>query len=159
MSVAFCHVLLCKCLGKRSKKLIHYGIVTGGAGALALEGAKALLDHGLQGLALWDISFDHSEAGVEELRKEYPTAKIATIDVDVRDSKSIDMALEATVRTFGSVNIMCCFAGVVGCTPSVDVGAEEWRRVMDINCNGTFLCAQAAARCVPRSKAVYSRAS
>jgi NAD(P)-dependent dehydrogenase (short-subunit alcohol dehydrogenase family) len=60
------------------------------------------------------------------------------------------MALEATIRTFGSVNIMCCFAGVVGCTPSVDVKAEEWKRVMDINCNGVFLCAQAAGRYVMR---------
>jgi NADP-dependent 3-hydroxy acid dehydrogenase YdfG len=104
------------------------------------------LDHGLQGLALWDISFEHSEAALELLKKDYPSAKIATIDVDVRDGSSVDMALEATLRTFGSVNIMCCFAGVVGCTPSVDVRAEEWKRVMDINCNGVFLCAQAAAR-------------
>jgi NAD(P)-dependent dehydrogenase (short-subunit alcohol dehydrogenase family) len=56
------------------------------------------------------------------------------------------MALKATVRTFGAVNILCCFAGVVGCTPSVDVKAGEWKRVMDINCNGIFLCAQTVAR-------------
>ncbi len=123
-------------------------VVTGGAGTLAIEGAKALLDHGLAGLALWDISFEHSQPAIEALRKEYPSAKIATIDVDVRDSKSIDTALEATIRTFGSINHMCCFAGVVGCTPTVDVKADEWKRVMDINCNGVFLCAQTAARYV-----------
>jgi sorbose reductase len=115
---------------------------------LAIECAKALLDHGLQGLALWDINFEQSETIIEELRKEYPTAEVATIDVDVRDSKSIDMALEATIRIFGTVNILCCFAGVVDCTPSVDVIAEAWKRVMDINCNGVFLCAQSVARYV-----------
>ncbi len=84
---------------------------------MAIECAKALLDHGLQGLALWDINFEHSETVIEELKKEYPTAKIVTIDVDVGDSKSIDMALEGTIRTFSTVNILCCFAGVVDCTP------------------------------------------
>lgn len=69
-----------------------------------------------------------------------------TIDVDVRDAKSIEMAMEATIRTFGSVNLLCCFAGVVGATPSVDVTAAEWSRVMDINCSGGFLCAQAVAK-------------
>jgi NADP-dependent 3-hydroxy acid dehydrogenase YdfG len=113
---------------------------------LALESAKALLDHGLQGLALWDINFDHAQETVEALKAEYPDGKIATIDVDVRDAKSVEMAMEATIRTFSTVNILCCFAGVVGCTPSVDVKAEEWRRVMDINCNGGFLCAQTVAK-------------
>ncbi|KIW04457.1 uncharacterized protein PV09_04722 [Verruconis gallopava] len=121
-------------------------VITGGAGTLALECAKALLDHGLQGLALWDINFDHSQATIEGLKKGYPNAKIATIKVDVRVSSTIDVALEDTVRIFGAVNILCCFAGVVGCTPTVDVKAEEWKRIMDINCNGVFLCAQAVAR-------------
>lgn len=104
------------------------------------------MEHGLQGLALWDVSFEHSEAAIEALKNEYPNVKIATIDVDVRDGKSVDMALEATVRTFGTINTLCCFAGVVGCAPSVDVKADEWKRVMDINCSGAFLCAQAVAR-------------
>jgi sorbose reductase len=71
-----------------------------------------------------------------------------TVIVDVRDSKSVDDAMETTVEKFGAVNVLCCFAGVVSCGASVDIDVEEWRRVLDINCTGNFLCAQAFARFV-----------
>lgn len=41
---------------------------------------------------------------------------------------------------------MCCFAGVVSCMHTVDVGADEWRRTLDVNTTGAFLCAQAVAK-------------
>jgi NAD(P)-dependent dehydrogenase (short-subunit alcohol dehydrogenase family) len=49
-------------------------------------------------------------------------------------------------KELGSINCLCCFAGVVSCGPSLEVGIDEWKRVMDINLTGAFLCAQAVAR-------------
>ncbi len=66
--------------------------------------------------------------------------------VDVRDEKSIAEAVTSTVKVLGSIDILCCFAGVVGCTHAVDMKAEDWRRTLDINLTGSFLCAQAVAR-------------
>lgn len=56
------------------------------------------------------------------------------------------MAVESTVKVLGSVDILCCFAGVVGCTHAIEMKADEWRRTHEINLTGSFLCAQAVAR-------------
>jgi sorbose reductase len=44
------------------------------------------------------------------------------------------------------VDHLLCFAGVVGCQHALAMTAAEWRRVLDINTTGAFLCAQAAAK-------------
>lgn len=120
--------------------------VTGGAGTLALESARALLEHGISGLALWDINPSQSSAGIERLRQEFPETKVITQKVDVTDAASIAAATQATVTELGSIDVLCCFAGIVGCTPAVDMTPDQWRRTLDINTTGGFLCAQAIAK-------------
>ncbi|KAF2429320.1 NAD(P)-binding protein [Tothia fuscella] len=122
------------------------GVVTGGAGVLALASARALLEHGLSGLALWDISFAHAASEIFSMRSDFPNVKIMTLECDVTDEKSVGKAVERTVEGLGSVNLLCCFAGVVNCAPSLDVGVEEWRRVIDVNLTGAFICARAVGR-------------
>lgn len=46
----------------------------------------------------------------------------------------------------GSVDHLLCFAGVVGCQHALEMTAGEWRKTLDINTTGGFLCAQAAAK-------------
>jgi sorbose reductase len=135
-------------LTKKPLTILATRSVTGGAGTLALESARALLEHGLSGLALWDISFIYAADPIASLQADFPSVAIETVIVDVRESKSVDDAMKTTIQKLGSVNVLCCFAGVVSCGPSVDVGVEEWRRVLDINCTGGFLCAQVFARFV-----------
>ncbi|OCK91512.1 NAD(P)-binding protein [Cenococcum geophilum 1.58] len=121
-------------------------IITGGAGTLALECARALLEHGLSGLALLDINPQQAAGPITSLIAEFPSAQIITKQVDVRDSESINAAVAETAKHLGSVDILCCFAGVVGCTHATDMALEEWKSTMDINCTGSFLCAQAVAK-------------
>lgn len=66
--------------------------------------------------------------------------------VDVTDEKSVGRAFEEVAQQLGGVDVLCCFAGVVGCTHAIEMTAAEWKRCMDINATGGFLCAQAAAR-------------
>ena len=125
-------------------------VITGGAGTLALAAARALLEHGLGGLALLDLAstLKSSSAAIDELQRDFPDAKIFTAAVDVRDEVQIADAMASAAAQFrgGAIDILCCFAGVVGCVPSLDASAAEWRRVVDVNQTGSFLCAQAAAR-------------
>ncbi|CAI6315691.1 unnamed protein product [Periconia digitata] len=119
---------------------------TGGAGTLALEAARALLEHGATGLALWDLNPDQSLTAITALHKSFPHARIITSPVDVRSESSIASALSSTIQVLGPISTLCCFAGVVGCTHAMDMPADEWRRTHDINLTGSFLCAQALAR-------------
>lgn len=120
--------------------------VTGGAGTLALEAARALLEHGISGLALLDVNPQQGDEATTALRAAYPGVNIIQGKVDVTDSSSVDAAFNEAAHKLGSIDCFCNFAGIVGCTHAIEMGELEWRRTLDVNSTGTFLCAQAAAK-------------
>ncbi|KAF2706410.1 2-deoxy-D-gluconate 3-dehydrogenase [Pleomassaria siparia CBS 279.74] len=121
-------------------------IITGGTGTLALTAARALLEHGCAGLALWDISPDDALPVIGQLHASFPHVRITTCTVDVRSPVEIGIAMEDTVKVLGPVSHLLCFAGVVGCAPALEMKVEDWRRTHDINLTGSFLCAQEFAK-------------
>lgn len=120
--------------------------MTGGAGTLALVNARALLEHGLTGLVLFDRDLSHGSTEIERLREDFPASRILTKRVNVTDVAQVERAVEETVEELGSVDILCCFAGVVSCAHAIEVTPEEWKRTLDVNTTGAFLCAQSVAR-------------
>ncbi|PYI00564.1 oxidoreductase [Aspergillus sclerotiicarbonarius CBS 121057] len=121
-------------------------VVTGGAGTLGLQSCEALLEHGLNGLMIFDASPTNAQSKLNELQKKFPHAQIATMQVDVTDEVAVDAAMEATTRTLGSIDALVCFVGIVGCVETLDMPVGQWRKVLDVNTTGSFICAQAAAR-------------
>ncbi|KEQ73209.1 NAD(P)-binding protein [Aureobasidium namibiae CBS 147.97] len=121
-------------------------VITGGAGTLALAAARALLEHGLVNLTLFDLrsTFDSSDEAIEALHTDFPSAKIICSAVDVTDAEAVTRAFDAAAARY-SIDILLCFAGVVGCLHAIEMTPEQWRRTLDINTTGSFLCAQAAA--------------
>ncbi|KAF7980577.1 hypothetical protein HWV62_37753 [Athelia sp. TMB] len=119
-------------------------IITGGTGGLGIYAARALLDHGASGLSMFDIL--PAMETVEALRLEYPSAKIIVKAVDVRDAQAIDAAVLQTAQELGSVDMLLCFAGVVGCAQAAEVDGADWKRVIDINTTGSWLCAQSVGK-------------
>ncbi|GAD99404.1 oxidoreductase, short chain dehydrogenase/reductase family [Paecilomyces variotii No. 5] len=121
-------------------------VITGGAGTLGLYAADALLEHGLSGLMIWDMNPAISQKEIEDLKSKFPNATISALQVDVTDEAGVESALNETTRLLGSVDILLCFAGVVGCIDTLEMPVSQWRKVIDINTTGAFICAQAVAR-------------
>ncbi|MCJ1472229.1 hypothetical protein MMC13_000876 [Lambiella insularis] len=127
-------------------------IVTGGAGTLGIAACLALLENGLQGLMVFDIAPQNCKEQLAILHTRFPTVPITTCKVDVSDEAAVAAAVEGTVQTLGSVDHLFCFVGVVGCVDALEMEALHWRRIVDINLNASFICAQAAARAMVRQK-------
>ena len=89
--------------------------------------ARALLEHGLSGLALFDLDHSKSAEEIEALKADFPHAKVLPIKVDVTSAEQLESAVTLTVSELGSVDILCCFAGVVGCTHAIDLSSWEWK--------------------------------
>jgi NAD(P)-dependent dehydrogenase (short-subunit alcohol dehydrogenase family) len=121
-------------------------VITGGAGTLGLRSARALLEHGLSGLLILDVQPSAAEAEVAALRTAFPNATILTRAVDVTDEQAVAAAMQHAVDALGSITALFCFVGVVGCVDTLAMPVAQWRRILDINTTGAFICAQAAAR-------------
>ncbi|MEZ5383228.1 MAG: SDR family oxidoreductase [Microthrixaceae bacterium] len=98
-------------------------------------------------------------ATAERFRSEGAT--VVTIDIagdvdhtiDVRDEPGVKAAVEGTVATHGSLDIVVNAAGVAGGGPVHMVDAEEWERVIGINLTGTFLvCKHAVTQMLPQKR-------
>lgn len=121
-------------------------IVTGGAGDLGFAASRALLEHGLKGLMIFDINPKEAAVKTKTLQEEFPGTVIRFIKVDVADAEAVAAAVSETARVLGSVDLLLNFAGMVTCQHAVDMAPNEWNRVMNVNTSGGFLCAQAVAR-------------
>lgn len=145
-----------------------YGaVVTGGASGIGLAFTEALAANGAR-VTMLDIHGQRIEAETNRLRAVGLDVRGQV--VDVTDHKSLDAAVDEAVREYGRLDVVCANAGIdsgVGFVGSwvgsqrqrVPEGAlenytdERWNRVIDINLNGIFATARAAARHMKPRKA------
>jgi sorbose reductase len=123
-------------------------VLTGGAGTLALASARALFEHGAAAICLLDLpqTLRSSRDAIDSLKADFGDRHLFTLSLDVTSTESVDAAFSSAWKRLGSIDILCCFAGIVGCVPSIDASASQFAKVIDVNLNGSFLCAQAAAK-------------
>jgi 3-oxoacyl-[acyl-carrier protein] reductase len=118
-------------------------IVTGGARGIGLAVAERFAASGAK-LSLWD----RDEA---ELRAQAGRLAQHGAVVDVSSETSVNAAFECSLAALGHIDILVTSAGITGVNATVeDYPAVEWRRVLDIDLTGPFLCSKAA---VPHMRA------
>ena len=65
------------------------------------------------------------------------------------DRDQVEALFGAAVEAFGRVDLLFNNAGTgAPPVPLEDLSLEDWRRVVDVNLTGAFLCLQAAFRCM-----------
>jgi 2-dehydro-3-deoxy-L-rhamnonate dehydrogenase (NAD+) len=118
-------------------------IVTGGASGIGYAVAERLLRDGAS-VVLWDVDKASLETACSELDAAGP---VSGRPLDITDAEAVEAAAaEAESRT-GRIEILVHSAGIAGATvPTVDYPPQEWRRVVDIDLNGTFYVNQAVVR-------------
>ena len=119
-------------------------IVTGGAAGIGFAIAQRLAHSGAQ-VTLWD----RDAKALAESTKSIAGAHVVTVDVS--DEASVQRALKETLGKMSRVDALVCSAGITG--PNLAVEAypvDEWKKVLDINLTGLFLCNKAL---VPHMKA------
>ena len=117
---------------------------------LGLAAIHALLEHGVSGIAIFDVpaSFSTSQTRIDELTAKFPNARIITQVVDICDEAAVIAGVDATAKALGSVDHLLCFAGIVGAQQALEIGLADWKKVLDVNTTGSWICAQAVAKCV-----------
>jgi len=125
--------------------------ITGGAGVLCGEMARALAE---QGAKVAVIDYDVRRAN-ELARKIEAAGGIAVpVEADVLDRRKVQEAFDCTVASLGRVDVLINGAGgnrkQATCVPPeslfFDLDAEAIRWVFDLNCLGTILPSQVFGR-------------
>ncbi|MGV8853898.1 MAG: SDR family NAD(P)-dependent oxidoreductase [Devosia sp.] len=108
-------------------------VVTGGAQGLGFAIAKRLIDSGAR-VSLWDTNAQVLAQATLALG-----ASASSVVVDITDYPGLVAAHGLVERTVGPVSILVNSAGIAGTNASVeDYDPDEWRRVVEVNLNGTF---------------------
>ncbi len=118
-------------------------IITGAAKGIGKAIAIEFVKEGAK-VVVADIDFEGAQKTVEELKKMGGEA--IAVKVNVADPDDVKNMVEKTVEKFGKIDILINNAGIAIQKPALDMTLEEWRRIIDVNLTGVFLCSQAAAR-------------
>ncbi|MFL5777415.1 MAG: SDR family NAD(P)-dependent oxidoreductase [Chloroflexota bacterium] len=85
---------------------------------------------------------------VEEAAAEVRSIGRHALDLvaDVSDRGQVDAAVEAALGRFGAIDILVNSAGIARHTEAATMTEDDWRRVLDVNLDGTWWCCQAVGR-------------
>ncbi|WP_127092119.1 SDR family NAD(P)-dependent oxidoreductase [Aquabacter cavernae] len=115
-------------------------LITGAARGIGLAVARRFLAEGWC-VALIDILGDLLADAAARL--EAPE-RVLALPCDVSEAASVAAALEAIEARFGRLDALVNNAGVAVFKPILETEDDEWRRVLEVNLTGPFLCTKAA---------------
>lgn len=125
----------------------------------SLEGRVALVTGGSQGLgrgialALAAAGADvcpvsRTQSAVDAVGEEIRSLgrRSLPMAVDVTDEAQVQQMMPRVVEEFGHLDILVNSAGIVALKPTIEFPLEEWRQIIRVNLEATFLCCKEAAK-------------
>jgi NAD(P)-dependent dehydrogenase (short-subunit alcohol dehydrogenase family) len=117
--------------------------VIGGTGVLG-----GAICHGLgragASIAVMGRSVERGTARVAALEAEGIRASF--VEVDATDPESLEAGRKSAEDRLGPVNVLVNAPGVNSSTPFLEIGLDEWHRILDANLTSVFLSCQVFAR-------------
>jgi NAD(P)-dependent dehydrogenase (short-subunit alcohol dehydrogenase family) len=127
-----------------------WALITGGAGLLGVEHARALLTVGAN-IVLWDINHKTLQEAQELLEKEYSEKRISIQVVDITKESEVIASLDILSRQDISINVLVNNAAINPKysksfqKPSSRVehfSIEDWNTQLSVGLTGAFICSK-----------------
>ncbi|WP_434380955.1 SDR family oxidoreductase [Melittangium boletus] len=75
---------------------------------------------------------------------DVPRATSEALPVDVTDEASVAGMFDQVERTLGPVHLLVNCSGVGVFAPILELSVQDWRKTIDVNLTGAFICAREA---------------
>jgi 3-hydroxybutyrate dehydrogenase len=111
------------------------GIGKGIAETFAREGAS---------VAIADLNFSAAQAVSKQINSA--GGRAIPIQMDVANEDQVSAGFEQVVQDFGGVDVLVSNAGIQIINPIVDFSFSDWRKLVAIHLDGSFLTTRAAMR-------------
>ncbi|WP_136440078.1 SDR family NAD(P)-dependent oxidoreductase [Pacificoceanicola onchidii] len=119
-------------------------IVTGAARGIGLATTDLFLEQG------WRVAM--VDYDVEELSAVSATRQnVLSLPYDVSNPQDVNRMVSETLEWSGCIDALINNAGIAEFGPIAECSFEMWRRVMQTNLDGVFLCSQAASEALKAS--------
>jgi NAD(P)-dependent dehydrogenase (short-subunit alcohol dehydrogenase family) len=118
-------------------------LVVGGTSGIGRAVALGLADAGAD-----VVSVGRRERLVDEVAGEIELRGRRTLRLtaDVIDPTALETVRSRIAGTLGTVDILVCAAGITKRLPTLDMGDEDWQRIMDTNVTGVLRSCQVFGR-------------
>jgi NAD(P)-dependent dehydrogenase (short-subunit alcohol dehydrogenase family) len=121
-------------------------LVTGAASGIGREIALGLAESGADVGCVDLTDASGTVADIEALGRRAVAAP-----ADVTDPDSVTAAVAAVEASLGPLRLAVNSAGIANAAPAEDMPIEQFKKVLDVNLNGVFLCCQAEGRALLRN--------
>ena len=118
-------------------------LITGAGRGIGLGTARRLAAAGAD-VIIADYIAENAHSAAAEI--ENMGRKSLSIEVDVRDSGSVNQMAELALQHFDNIDILVCNAGIAQAIAAEECSDEEWLNMMAVNLNGVFYCCRAIGR-------------
>lgn len=115
-------------------------LVTGAGSGIGRAAALALLDAG------WRVVLAGRRAEELEITAAHAPGASLAVPTDITDEAQVEALFAATAGAFGRLDLLFNNAGASAGGRLEDLSLEAWKRVVDVNLTGAFLCTRAAFR-------------
>ncbi len=120
-------------------------VVTGAAQGIGKGIAEALAKMGAS-VAVADLNIKKAEETAEVICGENGGQKAIAIEVDITDESAVDEMFCRVIDAYGGIDLLVNNAGILISGNILDLKYEAFKKVIDINLNASYLCAQKAAK-------------
>jgi rhamnulose-1-phosphate aldolase len=133
-------------LPKPKSHATRIALVTGAASGIGKAIATRLASDGAC-VVIADLNLENAQKVAEELGG----SDVAIgVQADVTDEAQVVALFERTVAAYGRLDILVNNSGVFDGGPIEELSLETWRKVLEVNLTGPFLCSREAMKIMKR---------